>query len=76
MITMLNNLCWSAFSSIGKFSQQSKIQILKSSDFGGFQLLEVGKKLIVKILYWVFNVYENIYRSTIKDYISYLAKSS
>jgi hypothetical protein len=54
---MLNNLCWSAFSIIGKISQQSKILILKSSDFGGFQLLEVGKKLIVKILYWVFNVY-------------------
>jgi hypothetical protein len=54
---MLNNLCWSAFSIIGKISQQSKILILKSSDFGGFQSLEVGKKLIVKILYRVFNVY-------------------
>ncbi len=59
----------------GKFSQQRKILILKSSDFGGFQLLEVGKKLIVKILYWVFNVYQYIYRSTIKDYISYLVYS-
>jgi hypothetical protein len=54
---MLNNLCWSAFSIIGKISQQSKIQILKSSDFGGFQLLEVRKKIIIKILYWVFNVH-------------------
>jgi uncharacterized protein YjfI (DUF2170 family) len=42
---------------IGKISQQSKILVLKSSDFGDFQLLEVGKQLIVKILYWVFNVY-------------------
>jgi hypothetical protein len=41
---MLNNLYWSAFSIIDKFSQQSKIQIFKSSDFGGIQLLEVGKK--------------------------------
>ncbi len=47
----------------------------KSSDFGGFQLLEVGKKLIVKILYWVFNVYFKKCRSTIKDYISYLVYS-
>jgi len=42
---------------IGKISQQSKILILKSSVFGDFQLLEVGKQLIVKNLYWVFNVY-------------------
>jgi hypothetical protein len=45
---MLNNLCWLAFSIIGKISQQSKIQILKSSDFGGFQLLEVGEKKLSK----------------------------